>query len=585
MQTASTLQRSMPILAAALGQKFGVEVLFSGTEMRTDGAKIWAPAIDAGPEIQSVIKGVICHEAGHIRFSDWRTISAAGTNPLRRHIFNGIEDVRIEKALSAEWPGTPQMMEAPLRWLIDNGKMAPVQADDHPGSILDGFTLYHLRRYVLNQTCLDSLARQAEAVTIRTFPKGAIVRLKMLLQQASTLSSSAEALQLADAILAMLDEEANKEPPPSAGDDDNDQADGDDNGDGVNQSPTCAADAQSASDGQQSGSNGENDDQTGGQNQPASSTISNAPAADGRQALQAALNADDGAWTSHDPFAAAQEAVTGVAKAAPQSQRLTTMARPIPCPPGTNTNVLKTARDHSGKLSTCLRGLVQAARRDDVSARRNGARLLGRRLHLTAVGSSSVFERRDEQNRPNTALHILLDRSFSMAKAVHAGKTSKLETALESALALALALESISGVNLAITAFPGFIGEQPLASDHPGVHELLRHGERVAGGICRYGLPAKGGTPMAEALWFAAAKLLTATPEPRKVIVAVSDGDPDNIDQTLDIVSRCNASGIETIGIRIGHDGARLFPVSASISDAGELKTALFDLAKSLLTS
>ncbi len=75
-----------------------------------------------------------------------------------------------------------------------------------------------------------------------------------------------------------------------------------------------------------------------------------------------------------------------------------------------------------------------------------------------AVADERIFARRTHRIAPNTAVHLLVDLSGSMHATVHrqdgtAG--TRAGSALESALALALALDGIPGVTVAVTAFPG----------------------------------------------------------------------------------------------------------------------------------
>ena len=87
---------------------------------------------------------------------------------------------------------------------------------------------------------------------------------------------------------------------------------------------------------------------------------------------------------------------------------------------------------------------------------------------------------------------------------------------------------------------------------------------------------------MTQAIWYATASLLGCR-EPRKLLLVVTDGQPNNPLSTLDILARCRASGIETVGIGLGIDVSHLFPVAMVINDLRELRTRLFDLSKDLL--
>jgi nitric oxide reductase activation protein len=189
-----------------------------------------------------------------------------------------------------------------------------------------------------------------------------------------------------------------------------------------------------------------------------------------------------------------------------------------------------------------------------------------------------VFTRSAVKQSPNTAIHILLDKSESMDEAVVAGNVqtvvTRLSIALEATLALALAFEGIPGVNPGITAFPGV--------DDESVFRLLEHGERIRSRTGAFSLRAAHSTPMTEAVWFAAAALLRCR-EPRKVLMVMTDGQPNDRISTLEILQRCRDSGIETVGIGLGIDVSHLFPMAVTIDDFRELRSCLFELSKALL--
>lgn len=63
----------------------------------------------------------------------------------------------------------------------------------------------------------------------------------------------------------------------------------------------------------------------------------------------------------------------------------------------------------------------------------------------------------------------------------------------------------------------------------------------------------------------------------------MTDGDPDNITQTMKTISLLEDEGVEIYGIGIDHDVSRLFKRSVVISDLSELKTELFRVARDAL--
>ena len=89
-------------------------------------------------------------------------------------------------------------------------------------------------------------------------------------------------------------------------------------------------------------------------------------------------------------------------------------------------------------------------------------------------------------------------------------------------------------------------------------------------------------TPLHEALWYAALSVMS-TREERKVIMVLTDGQPDDVDAAKAIIKRIEATGIELFGIGICFDTSHLFSRSILINDVSELRSELFRISHDLL--
>ena len=119
--------------AAILSQNFGVEVVFRGDQAYTDGKTIVVPAMpDNAPEelIEAVI-GFVDHEVGHVRHTDMSE-ERPFTDPDKRVkiLCNGIEDIRQEKLMVADYRGVGLNLERTLIWAIN--KIEPQWAEMDP---------------------------------------------------------------------------------------------------------------------------------------------------------------------------------------------------------------------------------------------------------------------------------------------------------------------------------------------------------------------------------------------------------------------------------------------------------------------
>jgi hypothetical protein len=283
-------------------------------------------------------------------------------------------------------------------------------------------------------------------------------------------------------------------------------------------------------------------------------------------ALAALLAAgEDGDAAGLDVGARARDRLTALAAGHPEAR--TVLAEYDDPPPARDpAGAVARARAATAQLRRRLGVLVQARRDEDAWRARRGRRLDAGSLYRPSAGQPVRFVRRAARDAPATAVGLLLDRSSSMRGAM--------ALAGQAVLATALALEELTGVTCWVAAFPGAAADRvvPLV----GFAERAR---RVAG---RFDLAAAGGTPLATALWRAGYEL-SQRPEPRRLLVVATDGEPDDVGAAQRIVGRCRAGGIEVIGLGIGQRLAAVRAVfgardATAIAALAELAPALFAL-------
>lgn len=575
----TNLKNAFLIVASALGNKLGVKVRVHGGDAYTDGDVINVPAYDGeDPGYLDVAWGYLAHEAAHVRYTDFEEFRRGATTPVRKTVLNILEDVRIERELGRVYPGTRLTIGRTVERLVADGDYAPAQAGSPPAQVLLDFLLFHLRRSVLGQAVLAPIAEAAEDLLERTFPSGAVTRLHGLLSEVPELRDTRDCLVLTDRILRMLEEEAAKEDAGngSSGQDASSGPDGNPAPEpaGPGGEPPSQAGPGNPEDGAP-----EEDAGIGQSGQPGNGAPAE-PAGDPRaSALRQALSAGEGDL-SPDLFERAKDLLHDDHPAS--AARLPSADEPVDNVQAGRSLLGQTAT-LSGGLRAALQGLVQASRRERPVPKAAGSRLRSGRLHRLAAGDPKVFERRWDKPAPNAALHILVDRSGSMMDGVvHDGVWvgQRADLAWSATMALALALDGIPGVNHAVTAFPGPSGH----GDR--VFKVMDHGQRTRQRMGRFGLrPGYNcSTPMAEALWYAAARLL-ACREPRKVILVMTDGEPDDRLAALEIIRRCETAGIEVVGVGLGLSVDRLFSRSVTVMQLGELRQRLFELTRELLAA
>ena len=555
------LNEAFPIVAAALGNRLGVRVMVTGQTARTDGDMIVIPAYDGeDPNYRDVAWGYLAHEAAHIRYTDFGVFKTACTTPIRKAILNILEDIRSEKRLAESYPGTRFTIEKTVARLIDEGGYEVPDEAAHPASLLQAMLLFGLRCSVLGQTLLKGMAEEAESRLKEVLPCRVFDQLLMLQKEVEGLIDTREALLLTDRILTILEADLEKDIQEDASQ--KDRKDEEDPSDTISE----------RSEGQSSEPESPEVEESLESDDSSQEELSSIQGSSLAQILSASESDLHG-----DLFEAIRE---GLSLAKEQSSALTLpVADEPPMDPVQGRLLLEKSLRESGKLRASLQGLVQSSRLSKPVTRRSGNRMDSKGLCRLGMGDARVFLRMDAHKAPNTAVHILIDRSPSMSALVATeGRPvgRRIDLAWEATLSLAIALEGIQGVNVGITAFPGKDG------DGSSVYEILPHGTSIRSRIGAYGGDLDGSTPLAEALWYAGAQLVQQREE-RKLLLVLTDGIPDDLDAALNILFRFRPSNIEVTGIGLGIEVDRVFDSALSVQLISELSIRMNEVCKKLL--
>ena len=545
------LKNALPIVAAAYGEKFGVKVLIQGQDAFTDGERIVIPTANPDdPHYQQIAWGYLAHEAAHIRHTNFDMVQKASSKPIRKALLNIIEDVRIENELAKDYPGTRRSISQVIEYMVDTQQMCvPEQLE--PASNLQAWLLFRLRCHFLGQKALTPLYQAVDERVRQLFPAAAMSRLSAMLTAVPSLASTGEVLKLVDAIVAMLEEESR---PPQ---DESDADSGNDIGQDASNDSNNSSDSQTP----------ETDSSATGDFAETGDSDNSDQADNLRQALEASA-----AQFEPDTFAQVAEVLSEQAEghlgvtplSLPQAEQAMLGDEAI----------LTLSASESAQIRARLRGMVQSSQDNRNHAKRHGLRVATHRLAASQAGESRLFIQRQPRIAPNAAVHLLVDISGSMGKPIGEGNRKYFHVANEAALALAMALEGIPGVVPAVSYFPGI---------HQEVSIALLPKQSVRHRAACFDQKPRGCTPMAQAMWFAANSLL-AQKQKRKLMIVLTDGDPDDWAATHDIVDRCRRSGFELLGIGIQTRSVeKFFPQSIVINDVKDLKRELFEVTQQLL--
>lgn len=531
----SVFEQSLPIVAAALGRLCGVAIEFGGQVPATDGKTIYMPMPETMTEEDELkVLGILCHEAGHVRLTDFGNVGQKLTH-LERAIDNALEDCRVEMAMSRLYPGAESLFEKAhaskvqelVSWeTIDEQTLVPL------------FLLAISEERLLYRKWLTPLTTKLLGHMQRTIGKTVTEKLIALALEVRDAKSTQDVVAIRKRIMRLLKREA------------------------VRQESSAKAPASDKDASSETGKIEQSSGSSNGANESSDTALERLL----RPTLKPVVNPLD--ISGSFQRLQADESVPGL------KVDLTGRVRPLPAKEDVGLERLARARKDSVALRLALRGLVQAKARCAKCITDRGRRFSTTHLCRLVVSDARVFEQRTERQEPNSAVHVLLDMSGSMG--VAGG-----DLAVRSSLGLVLGLEGIRGVNPALTVFPG------AACGHAqqAICTVLKHGERLTqvtpgqiGAISSW-----GGTPLQQALQ-AAGFALAACREAKKALILITDGRV-SVQATAQLIEDLKRAGIRVFGIQIGdiNDLNGLSIDSAHISNVGELQQVLFGFAKKLL--
>lgn len=636
---------SLRSVAIAIGKREKINIVFEGTGAKTDGQTIYLPAsLPADDtEIETMIRGYLDHEVGHIKHTDFSLPLVEIV--LIHTLTNIVEDIRIEQKVGFEYPGCAVNLRELINYLKAKGTISFNPKADPIGAILMaisfGSRVKHLR---------NNLVEEADAYRTlagKHLGQKALSVIDMAITKSGKLTSTLDARTLAEEIyesLKQIKEEQPPQPPEpqqspdsnqdqdesdqqeegegssdSDSDDSDDSVDGNESGDGNSDKgdQEDQSDAGSGSD-QQDGDQQDNDssanadgngsdaegnqdgqgqaDGTEGNSQSDSDMASNSTGAGGqddgnmssspekpmsgpnakqRQNIEKVLDA------STESLEKVQGALDVAAQAADQINKETMAARidqrTYQGDSSGNTGEVKEVqtggRGDGGFIAAEARktlglrakmaGLFQSTKLKRDNPQLAGHRLDRRVVHRIAAKTpdTRIFQTRRDKVADNTAIAILVDKSGSMSCQIH--------LATAAAFSVAKATESMPGVKCAVAGFP----------QSSGVVGLKAFDEKA--NAARFAIGASGGTPLDVALRWAGQKLWPRR-ENRKIVLVLTDGEPNDPNLAKTLVDLLIEHDIECYGIGIGegtgYSVRNLFGEhSREIAGIEDLGRAMFD--------
>lgn len=624
--------------SSVFGRKSEINVVFEGDGARTDHQTVYLPALPMGVEVdeksQKIIRGYSDHEAGHIRHTDRQVLldhlPLFEANPKLHRIWNGLEDVWLERRVIAEYPGSRENIretavsvdEAALRGFAETDPKWKEDVFVGPAAIT-----WEGRRDYGHDTGLKCLERVTQELRDHV---------KVWVKALDKCESTSDVLELAKHVHGVMQNPLPKvpvEPPPpkgGGGEDGEgegvDEGEGEDEGDGgkpgvpgekEGESKTKAkgggeeddkevvsGDRQTEEGGHEAGDRGKTEDDYGYMEFDLKSAVEReiggiVASGKGSKAYRPYSTAQDKVHTRHD-------ADDKYAPSSSFGKSMRRLARDYP-----SRYADRMARV-SGNINVVRRKLERSLMAQMNRAWTGGhvhGRLDPKRLVAAYKGSDTVYKLRDPAPELDTAVEILVDLSGSMCG-------EKAALAADVCVVLGEVL-SKSGVPFEITGFNNrsdtvvvnpktgakeTVYAHDIQEEHPGFHRyepldvyvFKAFDERYAEAkvhVAHLDQHADGNNSDSDALLMVVPRL-EARHEKRKVFMVLSDGHPAFVGDAHkgmrhleQVVKDMSGRGIECIGIGI-LDGSvsRFYPRHVVVNNLEDLgKHAVDQLAKVLL--
>ena len=563
---------SLPLLASVLGRNYGVTVQIGGDSAYTNGNEIHIPSLplNCDEEMVRLARGYIDHESAHIRFTDFEVLQEAKLDPVTHHLWNSIEDWRVEERLSSLYPGCRQHFQWLARKIfVENTDKKQEEAGDKPASSILEYVLLSVRSWSVQEIRepLHHVIKRMDGHFQGLRPQIDSVLYRMQKSCRSTQDAIDYACEIAAIVKAWEPAEPHEQDGGLEDTSDFHAAETIESADiqqahgesvpskKVSQDDTQLPKAEQSS---QANSCTESDEEC----QPSTQTDLSQEGNIGDPTLDIAnlfaSKADDLPKSLGEQIASTLQG--GQSAKQDASISVATVGSIGHC------TVSQDEKENALRASVALRsrlqGLLQANLRKSVGIGRRGS-LSTKNLYRLGIGNPRVFASQEERQGLNTAVHILVDVSSSMSGA-------SIQLARQSCYAVVKALSGIKGINPAVTAFP--------AADYNEntVVPLLKHGERLPPYLS---VKANGSTPLAEALWWVMQTMLHLK-ESRKIILILTDGIPNSVSNAQYAIHAAQKIGCEIYGIGIMTNSInQLLPkTSLPIYNIDELTEATFKL-------
>lgn len=586
-------------VANTLGRSKGVQVVFEGKGFSTDGKVVQMPSLPEGYDMDqqavSSMRGGMSHESAHVLYTDFPTCLPffeychKVNRPLLKDMVNIVEDMFIERNMMEFYPGVEKTFTA----ITEVGDREFLDADI-PAEVFEGVNITTVSAGLLSYGRREYGGKYGQQVWDMV-PKVVQDHVKVWQEHIDKIENSADSIRIGKSIYKLLREDPNLESKPEDFDPNNT------NMDNIKE-PQGEGGAPKEGEGEGTPTEGDGNLGTEGSMTESFSDIIEKMIEGTTKEGKIGKPKDEPNVSGYRVLSTRYDTILHKSKPNPAINGDEEFFK------GSHSEYFEAKAKVQSKITVMkaklARALVSKEKRDWNYGLEEG-RLDTKRLVTAYTGGTNVRKKREDRVEINTVVEILVDCSGSMAA------FGKIDMARQVAIVLAECLEG-TGIKYEITGFtsPYTINEQvdlyrskcnTRETYHRAMpyrfyifkelNENLRSAQPAISAMTR--LNKEHNTDRDAILW--AASRLRAQPERRKVLLVLSDGNPEATTVNVELSSllrsakeaaaEVEASGIECIGIGIKDASVRsIYSKSVVVHNLDDLAgTVLKQLSKVLL--
>ncbi|WP_435277299.1 VWA domain-containing protein (plasmid) [Psychrobium sp. nBUS_13] len=486
------------VLTRLMSKQSDVKIIISGNQPYTTGDLIVLPCGDFEDATYcELLEGVVDHEIGHIDESCWNVLKDFAGSPLSKSILNIIEDVRMERSRSRKYAGSRINFYKMISHLFKRGWFQPVTIEHSAPQCLTSYILFSGRFKYMDQDQFEERSIGAREVLVEKFDADFVQELDLILTQIPKCEDTKGAGVITEQILQLLDL------------DDLQESESKNNTHKQSTSPK--------------GENIETSVQEclGATNDDVLEDLHEAIKTELSQIVKQCIADGTLSYSECDKYSISRQIIE-------QDISFIDVAQ---------------AKRRSGQVRNTLAKQLHSLNRKSVTHSRRGSNINAAKLGGIKAGNLCVFKNEMITRSPNTAISILIDRSYSMEELITETNTSS--------LALACAFEKLKGVKSEVLYYPFY---QKYECEEQGtiytfsIHCAKSFDEKTSAVKKYFNVQSEGDTPTGPAMQ-EALRNLALRKEPKKILFVITDGEANDEEHVRKEVANAQLLGIDVVPI------------------------------------